>query len=51
MNNVFNDIGIFSIQNPNLPIPGLIQAQYPNATTGVLTTQPRSYFLNGTVKF
>lgn len=55
VNNVFNDIGIFSIQNPNLPISGLTQAQiiaqYPNATTGVLTTQPRSFFLTGTAKF
>lgn len=55
VNNVFNSIGIFSIQNPNLPISGLSQAQiisqYPNATTGILTTQPRSFFLTGTANF
>lgn len=55
VNNVFNDIGIFSIQNPNLPISGLTQAQiismYPDATTGILTTQPRSFFLTGTANF
>lgn len=55
VNNVFNNIGIFSIQNTNLPVSGLSQAQiismYPNATTCILTTQPRSFFLTGTANF
>lgn len=55
VNNVFNNIGIFSIQNANLPISGLTQAQiqqqFPNATTGILTTQTRSFFATGQVRF
>ena len=55
VNNLFNDIGIFSLQNPNLAVSGLTQTQlqtlYPNATIGIATTQPRSYFLTGSVRF